>query len=142
MSRILGIDYGSKRVGIALSDDGKSFAFAKMIIENNDTLLPKIVEIAEKEEVESFVLGASDNPIGGDNVIMRRILIFGDALKMYTGLPVFYVSESYSSSEARRAITEKAKTRNKKSSTPVDAAAAAIILQKHLDVQRRTVSGQ
>jgi putative Holliday junction resolvase len=133
--KILGIDYGSKRVGIALSDDMHHYAFAKEVLPNNDTLLEKIAEYTTKEGVDIIVIGESDNPAGGVNTIMRRIEIFKRALEVRTELPVEEVSEAYSSAEARRALETKIKNRKNKTEV-VDAAAAAIILQTYLDAQR------
>ncbi len=128
----MGIDYGAKRVGVSLSDVSKSFAFAKGVYENNDFLLDKIAKLANDESVETIVIGESDNPIGGFNTIMRRISIFSEAVKLRTELPVKQVGEAYSSAEAKRVLETKIKTR-KDTNVPVDAAAAAIILQTYLD---------
>ncbi len=132
MGKVMGIDYGAKRVGVSLSDVSKSFAFAKGVYENNDSLLNKIAKLADDDGVETIVIGESDNPVGGLNTIMRRISIFSEAVKLRTGLPVEQVGEAYSSAEAKRALETKIKTR-KDTNVPVDAAAAAIILQTYLD---------
>ena len=132
MARILGIDYGARRVGISISDDAQQYAFAKVVYDNDNTLMDKIAELAAQESVERFVVGESDNPAGGQNTIMRRISIFSRALAVRTDLPVEQVSEVYTSAEARRALEQKAKTRSTKD-VPVDAAAAALILQTYID---------
>jgi putative Holliday junction resolvase len=137
MGRMAGIDYGARRVGVAVSDAAQSFAFPKTILPNDDTLLDALATLVEEEELEGFVVGESDNPAGGMNAIMRRITIFAEALKVRTGLPVFAVSEAYSSAEARRALEEKVRSRAD-AKTPVDAAAAAIILQTYLDINTNT----
>jgi putative holliday junction resolvase len=134
MGRIIGIDYGSRKVGIALSDDAKLFAFAKEIMLNDESLLESLAQLAEKEKAERFVIGESDNPAGGDNVIMHRITIFSKALEARTKLPVEQVSEAFSSAEARRALETKIKSRKDKN-VPVDAAAAALILQTYLEMR-------
>jgi len=136
MGRIIGIDYGARRVGVALSDDAHLFAFAKDIYPNDEHLMDSLAQLAEKENVERFVVGESDNPIGGENTIMRRIIIFSKALEVRTSLPVDQISEAYSTAEARRALESKVKTR-KDTKVPVDAAAAAIILQTYLDDKRK-----
>lgn len=135
MSRIIGIDYGEKRVGTALSDDAQVFAFPGDVLPNDDTLLDTLANMAEENGVDLFVLGESDNPMGGMNTIMHRITIFAEAIKVRTGLPVEFVSEAYSSAEAHRALEERIKNRKDKNK-PVDAAAAAIILQTYLDRKR------
>jgi putative holliday junction resolvase len=139
MSRVLGIDYGEKRVGIALSDAGRTFAFPRCVLQNSPALLDTIARMVEDENISYFVLGESDNPQGGMNTIMRRISIFGAALKVRTGLPVEFMSEAYSSAEARRALKTSIKNR-KEAPAVIDAAAAAIILQTHLDAVQHTTS--
>lgn len=136
IGRVIGIDYGAKRVGVALSDDAQIFAFAKDIYPNDDSLIEKIAELAVREGVEKIVVGESDNPAGGSNTIMHRIAFFSKALEIRTELPVVQMSEMYSSAEARRALETKIKTRKDKK-VAVDAAAAAIILQTYLDKQKQ-----
>lgn len=135
MARILGIDYGARRVGVALSDDGHMFAFAKRVLPNDDTLLDTIAQMAELEGVELIVVGEADNPAGGENTIQRRVLIFAEALRVHTGRKVETIREAYSSAEARRALVDGTRARSK-TELPVDAAAAAIILQSYLDSMR------
>jgi putative holliday junction resolvase len=135
MGRIIGIDYGAKRVGVAVSDDQRRFAFARDVCANDGVLLETLATLAEQESADYFVLGEADNPAGGENTIVRRLVIFSEALKVRTGLPVHLVSEAYSSAEARRALEEKIANRKDKQ-VAIDAAAAAIILQNHLDRSR------
>ncbi len=132
MSRVLGIDYGAKRVGVAISDDSNSFAFPLCVLPNDDGLLDRISGIVEQQPVDRIVIGEADNPAGGENAIIRRITLFGEALKQKTGLTISYVSEAYSSREARRVHEVVAKTRKKKNA-PVDDSAASIILQSFLE---------
>ncbi len=136
MARILGIDYGAQRVGVALSDDGRSVAFPKTIFKNDGRLLDALAELVEMEQVDHVVLGESDNPAGGMNTIVRRIRLFRAALEVRLGLPIELVSEAYSSAEARRAP----EGGEAKLGAPVDASAAAIILQSYLDRTRSTAA--
>jgi len=135
MARIIGIDYGTKRVGVAVSDDGQGFGFPKTVLPNDNLLMERLSAMAADEGVELFVVGESDNPLGGNNTVMRRIVLFAKALELRTEKRVVFVKESFSSAEARRALLDKAKKRNERNDTPIDAAAAAIILQKYLDTQ-------
>lgn len=137
MGRIIGIDYGSKRVGVAVSDDSNSFAFPHTVLENNDQLLGRIASITNEQTADTIVVGESDNPAGGENAITRRITIFGEALKVQTGLPVAYVSEAYTTKEARRAHETGDQSRKKKGNV-VDDSAAALILQTYLDSAKAT----
>jgi len=138
IGRIIGVDYGAKRVGIAISDDAQLFAFAKEVYPNDDMLVEKIATLAHAEGAEKIVVGEGDNPAGGGNTIMHRITIFARALEVRTDLPVEQMSEAYSSAEARRALETKVKNRKDKK-VEVDAAAAAIILQSYLDREKEKV---
>ena len=132
MARVMGVDYGARRVGVALSDDSLSFAFAKRVVQNDETLLNTIAQVAELEGVNLIVVGEADNPAGGENTIQRRVLIFAEALRVHLGIRVETISEAYSSAEARRALHNETRARSR-TELPVDAAAAAIILQTYLD---------
>jgi putative Holliday junction resolvase len=136
---MMGIDYGEKRVGIALSDAAGHFAFPKTILPNNDQLLSAIDALAHEEGVELVVVGESDNPAGGMNTIMRRIQIFSEAVQVRTGLKVEAESEAYTSAYARRALEERTPSRKTKSEF-VDSAAAAAILQAYIDKTRHAGS--
>ena len=131
----MGIDYGAHRVGLALSDDGGTFALPKVVFLNDHSLLEEIEKLIEQEHIETIVLGEADNPAGGENTIQRRLLTFKNALEVRTGKTVEMVSEAYTSAQARRAWEEKIRSRKDKR-IPVDAAAAALILQTYLDQKR------
>jgi len=136
MERMLGIDYGEKNVGIALSDFACKFAFPKTILPNDDNLLAAIEEIAQTEQVSIVVLGDTENPANGTNQITHRLAMFKAALEVRTGLPVELVSEAYTSAAARRAFEDRDSDRHKTTTPKVDAAAAALILQAHLDARK------
>jgi len=125
--KFLGIDYGEKRVGIAVSDDEETIAFPKVVLENDRELVPKIADMCRDEKVSAVVLGESADFKGEDNPIMGKIRDFKAVLEKETGLPVFFEPEYLSSAQAER-------IQGKNSS--LDASAAAIILQSFLDRTR------
>jgi putative Holliday junction resolvase len=122
--RYLGIDYGSKRVGLALSDEEGTMAFPYVVLENKSDLLERMKAIIEKEKVEKIVIGESKNFQGEENKIMLEIKKFADDLKGVVGKEVFYEPEFLSSHQAVQ-IQGK--------NSELDASAAAIILQSFLD---------
>ena len=122
----LGIDYGEKNVGVALSDEGGSLAFPKIVLPNDTTLLHSLLEIIKKEHVEEIVVGESRNFKGDENPIMKRIKIFKETLEEASGKRVVFEPELFSTQEAKRG-QEEAKS--------LDASAAAIILQSYIDKQ-------
>lgn len=143
----LGIDYGSKRVGIALSDDGGTLAFPYKILPNDMTLLDTIHNICGTEEVSALVLGESHDLSGKPNKIMGSIEEFKRNLEAELDLPVYFQKEFMTTIEARGREGKEAnrarKTTKQKSSSAdlshrslarsVDASAAALILQRYLD---------
>lgn len=141
--RYLGIDYGSKKVGLALSDEGGTMGFPKEIIPNTPRLLEEVALRIAKEKVGAVVIGESKNFEGEENPIAKDAHAFGDAMSERAGVAVFYESETLTSAEARRQpVEEKASlrmsrsgTRAPKSNAPVDASAAALILTSYLAKQ-------
>lgn len=122
--RYLGIDFGTKRVGIAISDEGGSLAFPHSVMENNKNLIEKVLDIIKKESIEKVIMGESKNFKGEDNEIMKDILKFKGELENKTGREVIFEPEFLTSAEAQQI-----QGRN----GMIDASAAAVILQSYLD---------
>jgi len=114
----------TKKIGVALSDDGGSMAFPKEVIINDENLLATLVEIIKKEAVDEIILGESRNFKGAENPIMKRIKVFKGVLEELAGKKVIFEPELFSTQEARRG-QEDVKI--------VDASAAVIILQSYID---------
>ena len=126
--KYLGIDYGSKRVGIAVSDDKGSFAFPKTVLNNDKELVCHIKKICENERVEGVVIGESVNQEGVSNPIHTAAKSFAKDFAAVTKLPIYWESEFMTSHHA--AIGGR-KGEFKKGI--LDASAAALILQRFLD---------
>ena len=132
----LGIDYGSKRVGIAMSDDGGTLAFPYKIINNNLELLDTIHNICGEESIAAIVLGLSYDLSGEPNKIMESIEELKKNLEVELELPIYYQKEFMTTIEARgREGKEMMNARKviKEKSVQADASAAALILQRFLD---------
>lgn len=125
--RYIGIDYGAKRIGIALSDPSAQFAFPHETIPNDRTALDRIRQIIKREEVGAIVAGDARASNGEANLVTKDAETFIESLKAHLRLPVHVVSEAWSSVEARRFAPQDAGHN--------DASAAAIILQRFLDTQ-------
>lgn len=124
---VLGIDYGTKRVGVAFSDTTEVLAFPKEVLPNNKELVQTLKDVSAKENARMIVLGHSKNSQGEDNPVMNKIHPFKEELEHATNLPVIFEQESWSSVEA---------TKFQGMNENIDASAAAIILQRFLDKQR------
>lgn len=127
--KFLGIDYGTKRVGVALSDDEGTMAFPKTVLTNDEELLVRVKELIETEQVGEVVVGESKNLDGSENPIMESIAVFVKELKQLVAVPVHFEPEFYTSYEARRLVNE---ANQKSQKAPVDAQAAAIILNSYI----------
>jgi len=134
--RYLGIDYGSKRVGLAISDEGGVLAFPYKILSNNLELVDYIHNICGEEEISAIVLGESHDLSGQPNKIMGSIEEFKRNLETELDIPVFFQKEFMTTIEARgRGGKEinNAKKIVKIKQERADASAAALILSRYLD---------
>ena len=125
MGRILGIDYGSKRVGLAMTDESQMMAFPKEVLPNNDDLISQIAKICADNKIEKIILGESKNFKMEANKIMEEITPFKTVLENESGLPVIFEPEFLTSFQVEKMMGEK--------TDKLDASAAAIILQAYLD---------
>lgn len=135
MGKLMGIDYGGKKTGIALSDDSGAVAFPKEIVKNNKELINYIADLALKENISRIVIGQSVNYQGRDNPIMERIHQFKKALEKKISVPIDFEGEFLTSVEAQRQPQKANLPRSRKPKVHkyVDASAAALILQTFLD---------
>jgi len=122
--KYLGIDFGSKRVGLAVSDEMGKMAFPYSVVLNNKKLISEIEKIIKEEEIEEIVMGESKDFKGVPNKIMRGIKSFKKILEEKTKLLVYFEPEFMTSQQA-----EQIQGKNDMH----DASAAAIILQSYLD---------
>ena len=139
--RYLGVDYGSKKVGLALSDEAGTMGFPHSIILNTPRLMADLSALIGEEHINAVVIGESRNRAGDDNPIARDARLLGEKLTEHTGVPVFFESEVFTSAEARRAPAKEEKTRAPKARVDVDASAAALILTSYLTRKQQAGAG-
>lgn len=139
--RTLAIDLGTKRIGLAMSDEGGRFATPHdvLFVNGADQALAPIAEIIRKESVERVVLGL---PINMDDSIgpqAKSVIAWGDQLKTLAHVDVIYVDERLSSFDAEQKLNDAkrqgAKMTRKDKKHALDALAAALFLQAYLDGQ-------
>ena len=122
--KYLGIDFGSKRIGLALSDPAGRIAFPRDVVGNEgDKTLNYVVELCQREEVDEIVLGESLDYKGQPNPIQAKIENWKTKLESLSDLPVHFERETLTSAEAARNTGKEM----------LDASAAALILQAYLD---------
>lgn len=123
--RYLGIDYGTKRIGVAISDEAATLAFPHDVIKAGKSAAAEIADICKVNGITVAVIGESRNYKGDENKVMEEVHPFMSELEK-AGLRVILEPEILSTVQAERIQGKK---------TDIDASAAAIILQSFLDRQ-------
>lgn len=129
--RFLGIDYGVKRVGLALSDANGRFALPYSVVPEDEKLIPTIKAICDKEQVGKIVIGESRDLKGQANPVMKKIARFRERLAQVVDVPLEYEPEFFTSTEAARLPGGGVGAWSKDEF--LDARAAALILKSYLD---------
>jgi putative Holliday junction resolvase len=130
--RYLGVDYGTRKIGLALSDEAGTMGFPHKIVPNTPRLVDELCALIAKEDVGAIVIGESRTLSGGENPIAQEAAALGSELTVRTGTPVFFESEVFTSAEARRAPEKEMKSRAEKRHDAIDDSAAALILTSYL----------
>ncbi len=134
MSRVLGLDYGERRIGLALSDPLGIIARPLTIIDRKKTkdYISRISEIIFEKKITSIVVGLPLTLKGHHSKQTEIVLVFIDQLKSKFQIPIFSIDERLSSIAAEKSLHIQAvKTGHEKGR--VDETAAAIFLQEYLD---------
>lgn len=135
--RVLGLDIGEKRIGVAVSDPSGTVATPLVVLDAKPVLGDggALVRLAEDYEVELVVVGLPRSLDGSEGPQADLVRAAGDRLARFLRLPVEYYDERLSSAEARRVMTSAGVSdRDKRGS--VDMIAAALFLQSYLDSHR------
>ena len=133
MGRVLGVDYGSSRVGLALSDPQKIIAspLHTLVNNGNDRLKKKLLEVIKKKNVEYIVIGLPIGLKGQETSQTKIVREFAEEIRSLA-LPIYFQDERLSSLSAKKSlIKQNVKTGHNKSF--IDSTAAAIFLQQFLD---------
>ena len=106
--KYLGIDFGSKRVGVAVSDETGKMAFPYSVILNSEKLLEEVEKIIDREKIDEIIIGESKNFEGNPNKIMADIKIFKEKLEDLpaqsgkTKLKIYFEPEFMTSQQAEQ----------------------------------------
>lgn len=140
MSRALGVDYGQRRIGLALSDRDRLIAQAYHTLPHRGDFLPVIKDlcrIIDQEEVGQIVLGWPLRLNGKEGLQTRKVSRFMEALSTHISVPIAQWDERLSTTAAERSLIEAHVGRTHRKEH-VDQVAACFILQGWLDAQRQT----
>lgn len=135
--RILAVDHGEKRIGIALSDATAAIASPLKVIEHISRVIDaaQVADLAAQNDVALIVIGQSFDEAGNPNPAGRRAGRFADELKNQTSIPIELWDESFSTQDARTARIELGVSRKKRAGHQ-DAFAAVVILQSYLETSK------
>ncbi|MHB8515303.1 MAG: Holliday junction resolvase RuvX [Dehalococcoidia bacterium] len=147
--RLLGLDVGARRIGVAVSQGGIAVPLTIVAHESRAADIARIGELARAEGAEAIVVGLPLSMSGEEHAQAARTRAFGEALALGTGIPVVYQDERLSTVQASRAQTgggaggRRVRPRNASSVHParrrgkarVDDLAAAVILQAYVDAR-------
>ncbi|HEX2697574.1 MAG TPA: Holliday junction resolvase RuvX [Anaerolineales bacterium] len=137
--RILAVDHGEKRIGLALSDSTGVIASPLKVIEHVSRLVDaaQVTDLAVQNKVELIIIGQSFDEEGRPNLAGRRAARFAEALKTQTQIPIVMWDESFSTQDARSARIELGVARKKRGGH-LDELAAVMILQSYLEANRQS----
>ncbi len=124
--KYLGIDYGSKKVGFAQSDDEGRLAFPLMIAPNDASLIKDTLELIRAMKISDVIVGESVDSKGKPNAIAKEARAFAAKIENAADVRIAFEKEWYSTVEAR-------KQPGQEGNHEVDDQAAAIVLQRYLD---------
>ncbi len=135
--RILAVDHGEKRIGLALSDPTATIASPFKVIEHVSRLMDaaQVANLAQENDAGLIVIGQSFDEEGLPNLAGRRAAKFAQALQEQTSIPVVLWDESFSTQDARASRVELGVSRKKRAGHQ-DALAAVFILQSYLESKR------
>ena len=138
MKRIMGVDYGDARTGIAVSDLLCSIVGSTTVIHsrNAEKTIAQIREMVEKMDVGEIVLGLPKNMNGTEGPRAELCREFAEKLKEATGLPVTMWDERRTTVEAHNILSQH-NYHGKKRKNTVDAVAASLILEGYLAFKKR-----
>lgn len=140
-TRIMGIDFGIKRIGIALSDSLKMFAIAHKTIINNSSAFFELEKIVKEKNVTKFILGIPNEERqkkDSKTSVINDVKKFKESLEKKFGFEVVLWDETYTSVIAQQRILESVNKKVKRQNKDLlDMYSAAIILQEYLDSVKR-----
>ncbi|HUI65809.1 MAG TPA: Holliday junction resolvase RuvX [Bacteroidota bacterium] len=132
--RVMGIDYGRRRVGVALTDPLRVLTRGAGTIANGPGLLDALGAIIRDEEVVRIVVGMPYAPDGGLGAMGAEVQDFITALRTAAGIPVVTWDESFTSAKAQRSFIETGmKKKHRRQKGRIDEMAARLLLQDYLE---------
>jgi putative Holliday junction resolvase len=136
LMRLMGLDIGDKRIGVALSDADKTLARSLRVVRrrSQEADMALIASLVEEHEVEKIIIGHPLHLDGRAGEQATRTESYAAELHTALGIPIVLWDESYSTQRAREAMIEAGRGRKERKAR-LDAVAAAVILQDYMDYE-------
>jgi putative Holliday junction resolvase len=133
MARILGIDPGTKRCGIAITDSAHTMAFPRPAVPRDDATMSRLGELVDEESIREIVIGRPVALSGNETASTADADVFFDQVRTdFPDLLILQWDERLTTREAQKSLSEAGLT-IKESRERIDSAAAVIMLQNYLD---------
>ncbi len=134
--RILSLDWGLRRCGVAVSDENRDFVFARpqLYIKTQDELIQQVMAIIGEDKISGIVIGLPLFSDGTDSDTTKQVREFAKNLSNNTDLPIIFIEENLTSAAAQEEIGRKSITKIKQE---LDSVSAKIILENAIAVLKR-----
>ena len=134
--RILGLDWGLRRCGVAVSDENHSFVFVREQIntKTQEDLIDSILGLVGQEKIVGIVIGLPLHADGTDSETTTMVRTFADNLSDKTNLPIIFTEENLTSAMAEQEMTHKTRDKIK---SELDSLSAKIILENAISMLKR-----
>ena len=134
--RLIGIDWGARRTGVAVSDESREFVFARAPIVSRDAaeLVRAVLELVRAEKIVGIVIGLPLRMDGTESETTGRVRAFADALAHETDVPIIFIDETLSSTEAQGQM---GRVRRADIKEKLDSNAARVILENAIALMGR-----
>lgn len=136
--RILAIDYGTKRIGLAVTDPLNIFAYPLITLLNDSNFFMQLKKIIDEYHIVKLILGYPLKESGDESTSSQSVLKFKTELENKIGLQIELIDERYSSSIARERIIQSVSSKKKRrDKSLLDKNAAAVILEDYLNTTKK-----
>jgi putative Holliday junction resolvase len=135
-TRILSIDFGMKRIGLALSDPLKIFAYPFKTLKNDNNFFNELTKLIKDQKIDKVILGIPDEGNESTNEVRKKIISLKNKIEKL-GIEVITMDEGFTSLMAKERVIESVSKKTKRRDKGLlDRHSAAIILQEYLDSRR------
>ncbi len=136
VGRILGVDWGARRTGVAVSDASREFVFTRppVVVKSVDDIAPQIAKIAVAENVAGIVIGLPVHADGTESETTMKVRCFANQLVSITDLPICFIEENLTSFVAQEQM---GRVRMRDIKQKLDSESARVILENAIAVLNR-----